>query len=449
MIDLAYYTSEATTLLNSLIGIPSLSREEEAAADFLQNYIEETGIMTGRSGNNIWCISPMFDLNKPTILLNSHIDTVKPVNGWRKHPFTPKAENGKIYGLGSNDACASVVSLFQVYRHLSTTEQAYNLIFLASCEEEVSGKNGIESVLPQLPPIALGIVGEPTEMQPAIAEKGLMVVDVTAHGKAGHAARNEGDNAIYKVLEDIRWFRDYRFPKESPLLGPVKMSVTQINAGTQHNVIPDICTFVVDIRSNECYSNEELFNEISTHIKSEAKARSFRLNSSHIDAGHPFVRRAIQLGRVPFGSPTLSDQALMKFPSVKMGPGKSSRSHTADEYIMVSEIEEAIGLYIELLEELMKEKFLLQEQLSDEKVRVKNMQMKLAEVESALSDWKQKYSEIQREYRAYVAKVEANGFKYLMINLKKWIKNNYLLLLLVALAVWVIYLLYQLFFLLF
>lgn len=352
MIDLAYYTSEATTLLNSLIGIPSLSREEEAAADFLQNYIEETGIMTGRSGNNIWCISPMFDLNKPTILLNSHIDTVKPVNGWRKHPFTPKAENGKIYGLGSNDACASVISLFQVYRHLSTTEQAYNLIFLASCEEEVSGKNGIESVLPQLPPIALGIVGEPTEMQPAIAEKGLMVVDVTAHGKAGHAARNEGDNAIYKVLEDIRWFRDYRFPKESPLLGPVKMSVTQINAGTQHNVIPDICTFVVDIRSNECYSNEELFNEISTHIKSEAKARSFRLNSSHIDAGHPFVRRAIQLGRVPFGSPTLSDQALMKFPSVKMGPGKSSRSHTADEYIMVSEIEEAIGLYIELLDGL-------------------------------------------------------------------------------------------------
>ena len=328
MIDLAYYTSEATTLLNSLIGIPSLSREEEAAADFLQNYIEETGIMTGRSGNNIWCISPMFDLNKPTILLNSHIDTVKPVNGWRKHPFTPKAENGKIYGLGSNDACASVVSLFQVYRHLSTTEQAYNLIFLASCEEEVSGKNGIESVLPQLPPIALGIVGEPTEMQPAIAEKGLMVVDVTAHGKAGHAARNEGDNAIYKVLEDIRWFRDYRFPKESPLLGPV------------------------NIRSNECYSNEELFNEISTHIKSEAKARSFRLNSSHIDAGLPFVRRAIQLGRVPFGSPTLSDQALMKFPSVKMGPGKSSRSHTADEYIMVSEIEEAIGLYIELLDGL-------------------------------------------------------------------------------------------------
>ena len=319
MIDIEYYTSEATTLLNSLIGIPSLSREEEVAADFLQNYIEETGIMTGRSGNNIWCISPMFDLNKPTILLNSHIDTVKPVNGWRKHPFSPKAENGKIYGLGSNDAGASVVSLFQVYRHLSTTEQAYNLIFLASCEEEVSGKNGIESVLPQLPPITLGIVGEPTEMQPAIAEKGLMVLDVTAYGKAGHAARNEGVNAIYKVLEDIQWFRDYKFPKES---------------------------------SNECYSNEELFKEISAHLKSEAKARSFRLNSSHISAEHPFVKRAVKLGRVPFGSPTLSDQALMKFPSVKIGPGKSSRSHTADEYIMVSEIEEAIRLYIEMLDGL-------------------------------------------------------------------------------------------------
>lgn len=352
MIDIEYYTSEATTLLSSLIGIPSISREEQAAADFLQNYIEETGIMTGRSGNNIWCISPMFNLDKPTILLNSHIDTVKPVNGWRKHPFTPKVENGKMYGLGSNDAGASVVSLFQVYRHLSMTEQAYNLIFLASCEEEVSGKNGIESVLPQLPPIALGIVGEPTEMQPAVAEKGLMVLDVTAYGKAGHAARNEGENAIYKVLNDVAWFRDFRFPKESPLLGPVKMSVTQMNAGTQHNVVPDVCTCVVDIRSNECYSNEELFKEITSHIGSEAKARSFRLNSSHIELNHLFVKRAVKMGRTPFGSPTLSDQALMKFPSVKIGPGKSSRSHTADEYIMVSEIEEAIRVYIELLDGL-------------------------------------------------------------------------------------------------
>lgn len=352
MTDLTHYTSEAITLLSSLINIPSISREEEKVADFLQNYIEGSGIMTGRSGNNIWCICPMFDIKKPTILLNSHIDTVKPVHGWRKQPFTAKMENGKLYGLGSNDAGASVVSLFQVYRHLSATEQAYNLIFLASCEEEVSGKNGIESILPQLPPIALGIVGEPTEMQPAIAEKGLMVLDVCAHGKAGHAARNEGENAIYKALDDIHWFRTYRFPKESPLMGPVKMSVTQITAGTQHNVIPDLCSFVVDIRSNECYTNEELFEEISSHIQSEVKARSFRLNSSHIDMGHPFVKRAIELGRTPFGSPTLSDQALMKFPSVKIGPGKSSRSHTADEYILVKEIEEAIGLYIELLDGL-------------------------------------------------------------------------------------------------
>ena len=352
MTDLTQSTSEAITLLSSMISIPSVSREEEKVADFLQTYIEGIGIMTGRSGNNIWCISPMFDMKKPTILLNSHIDTVKPVNGWRKHPYTAKMENGKLYGLGSNDAGASVVSLFEAYRHLSATEQAYNLIFLASCEEEVSGKNGIESVLPQLPPIALGVVGEPTEMHPAIAEKGLMVLDVNAHGKAGHAARNEGENAIYKALNDIQWFRDYRFSKESPLLGPVKMSVTQVNAGTQHNVVPDICSFVVDIRSNECYSNEELFQEICSHIQSEAKARSFRLNSSHIDAEHPFVKRAVELGRTPFGSPTLSDQALMRFPSVKIGPGKSSRSHTADEYIRVSEIEEAIGMYIKILDGL-------------------------------------------------------------------------------------------------
>lgn len=352
MINVTNYTTEATTLLSSLIGIPSISREEEAVANFLQNYIEESGIMTGRSGNNIWCISPNFDLNKPTILLNSHIDTVKPVNGWRKHPFTAKTEDGKIYGLGSNDAGASVVSLFQAYRYLSATEQAYNLIFLASCEEEVSGKNGIESVLPQLPPIALGIVGEPTEMHPAIAEKGLMVLDVQAHGKAGHAARNEGDNAIYKVLQDVQWFRDFQFEKTSSMLGPVKMSVTQINAGTQHNVIPDLCTLVVDIRSNECYSNEELYQEICSHVQSEVKARSFRLNSSHISADHPVVRRAVSMGRTPFGSPTLSDQALMKFPSLKMGPGNSSRSHTADEFIRISEIEEAIRMYIELLDGL-------------------------------------------------------------------------------------------------
>ena len=351
--DIPTMVSEATGVLKSLIAIPSLSRDEEKAADYLQNYIELQGMATGRKGNNVWCLSPMFDLNKPTLLLNSHIDTVKAVNGWRKDPFTPTLEsNGKLYGLGSNDAGASVVSLLQVFLQLCRTTQKYNLIYLASCEEEVSGKEGIESVLPGLPPVSFAIVGEPTEMQPAIAEKGLMVLDVTATGKAGHAARDEGDNAIYKVLNDIAWFRDYRFEKESPLLGPVKMSVTVINAGTQHNVVPDKCTFVVDIRSNELYSNEDLFAEIRKHIACDAKARSFRLNSSRIDEKHPFVQKAVKMGRIPFGSPTLSDQALMSFASVKIGPGRSSRSHTAEEYIMLKEIEEAIGIYLDLLDGL-------------------------------------------------------------------------------------------------
>lgn len=349
--DIPTLTSEAVGLLKSLISIPSVSRDEERAADCLQQYIEIQGMETGRLGNNVWCLSPGFDLGRPTLLLNSHIDTVKPVQGWRHDPFKPMLEaNGKLYGLGSNDAGASVVSLLQVFLTLCRTNQRYNLIYLASCEEEVSGAGGIESVLGQLPPISFAIVGEPTEMQPAIAEKGLMVLDVTATGRSGHAARNEGDNAIYKVLDDIAWFRDYQFERVSPLLGPVKMSVTMIQAGTQHNVIPDRCTFVVDVRSNECYTNQEIFEEIGRHIRCEAKARSFRLGSSHAPANHPLVKRAVELGRVPFGSPTLSDQALMPFPSLKMGPGKSARSHTADEFIFVREIEEAIGLYLQLLD---------------------------------------------------------------------------------------------------
>lgn len=349
--DIPTLTSEAVGLLKSLISIPSVSRDEARAADCLQQYIEQQGMQTGRKGNNVWCLGPGFDLKRPTLLLNSHIDTVKPVQGWRKDPFTPRLEpNGKLYGLGSNDAGASVVSLLQAFLTLSRTAQKYNLIYLASCEEEVSGREGIESVLPQLPPVNFALVGEPTEMQPAIAEKGLMVLDVTATGRSGHAARDEGDNAIYKVLEDIAWFRDYRFERVSPLLGPVKMSVTMVSAGTQHNVVPDRCTFVVDIRSNECYTNEELFEEIKKHIHCQPQARSFRLGSSHVPPEHPLVRRAVALGRTPFGSPTLSDQALMNFPSMKMGPGKSSRSHTADEFIFLREIEEAIGLYLELLD---------------------------------------------------------------------------------------------------
>ena len=245
--------------------------------------------------------------------------------------------------------------LFRSYRcscnYVALLKITISSIWLPA-KKKFRGKEGIESVLPGLPPVSFAIVGEPTEMQPAIAEKGLMVLDVTATGKAGHAARDEGDNAIYKVLNDIAWFRDYRFEKESPLLGPVKMSVTVINAGTQHNVVPDKCTFVVDIRSNELYSNEDLFAEIRKHIACDAKARSFRLNSSRIDEKHPFVQKAVKMGRIPFGSPTLSDQALMSFASVKIGPGRSSRSHTAEEYIMLKEIEEAIGIYLDLLDGL-------------------------------------------------------------------------------------------------
>ena len=348
--DVKKLSDEAVALLEQLISLPSVSREEQQAADCLQAYIEAQGMETCRKGNNIWCMSPGFDLQKPTLLLNSHIDTVKPVSGWLKDPFSPKLEsNGKLYGLGSNDAGASVVSLLHVFFELCKVRLSYNLIFLASCEEEISGKGGLECVIPDLPPINFAIVGEPTEMHPAVAEKGLMVIDVEAHGVSGHAARDEGDNAIYKAMGDISWFRNYQFPKVSPLLGPVKMSVTMIHAGTQHNVVPDLCAFTVDVRSNECYSNTELFEIIKENISCEPRARSFRLNSSCTPLDHPLVKRAIDLGRKPFGSPTLSDQALMPFPSMKIGPGKSRRSHTADEFIYVQEIEEAIELYLQLL----------------------------------------------------------------------------------------------------
>ena len=280
-------------------------------------------------------------------MLNSHIDTVKPVSAWTRDPFTPEVdEEDRLYGLGSNDAGASVVSLYGAFTLLSRQAQPYNLIFLASCEEEVSGKGGIESVLPYLPPVDFAIVGEPTGMQPAVAEKGLMVLDCTAVGKAGHAARNEGVNAIYEALPDIEWFRTYVFPEQSDFLGPVKMSVTMINAGTQHNVVPDKCTFVVDVRTNEFYTNERLYEAICQQVKCEVKARSFRLNSSSLPLDHHFLQRK------PFGSPTLSDQALMAFSSVKIGPGQSSRSNTADEYIGLMEIREAIQLYVTLLNQL-------------------------------------------------------------------------------------------------
>lgn len=348
--DEAYY--QAIDMLKGMIMIPSFSREEKAVADFLQQLWESSGHKVFRKGNNLWIIAPGFDFAKPTLLLNSHIDTVRPVAGWTYDAFTPVEEDDKIYGLGSNDAGASVVSLYGAFSILTKEPQPYNLIFLASCEEEVSGKNGIESVLPELPKIDFAIVGEPTEMQPAIAEKGLMVLDCLAIGKSGHAAREEGINAITLAVKDIEWFHSYRFPLQSDLLGPVKMNVTMIQAGTQHNVIPDRCEFTVDIRSNEFYSNEDLFRLIGDKVDAEIKARSFRLNSSRTEMDHSFVQRALLVGKRPFGSPTLSDQALMPFVSVKIGPGQSARSHTADEYINGREIREAIETYFKLLNNL-------------------------------------------------------------------------------------------------
>lgn len=341
--------SEATELLKKLIRIPSISREEGLCADLIENYIAENGYTVSRLKNNVWTIASGFDGNRPTLLLNSHIDTVKPVDGWTFDPFIPTEKDGKIYGLGSNDAGASVVALLHTFFLLSQENQPYNLIFSATAEEELSGKDGIELLLKELPKIDFAIVGEPTNMQLAVAEKGLMVLDCTAHGKAGHAARNEGENAIYKALADIEWFRNYRFPNVSEFLGEVKMSVTQINAGTQHNVVPDRCTFVVDIRSNELYSNEEILEEIKKHISCDAVPRSTRLSSSATPLNHPIIVKAKETGREIFGSPTLSDQALMPFPSVKIGPGKSSRSHTADEFVEIKEIEQAISVYYELL----------------------------------------------------------------------------------------------------
>lgn len=344
---------EAIELLKRLIAIPRISRQEVEAADMLWQQMKEWGMDVQRTGNNLWEVAPDYDEARPTLLLNAHIDTVKPVTAWTRHPFVPEqTADGVLYGLGSNDDGASLVTLLLTYRHLRSEKRSYNLVFVASAEEEVSGAGGIASVLPLLPRIDVALVGEPTGMHPAVAEKGLMVLDVTEHGKAGHAARNEGDNALYHAVDDIAWFRTYEFPDRTELLGPVKMTVTIIQAGTQHNVIPDQCTFTVDVRSNECYSNQDIYNKVCEEVKGEVKARSFRLNSSRISLEHPLAKRAVALGRKPFGSPTLSDQALMPFPSMKMGPGESSRSHTADEYIKVDELTEALCLYHDLLIDL-------------------------------------------------------------------------------------------------
>lgn len=350
MLEKAY--DEAIGLLKSLIAIQSYSKEETLASDFLCGFFESHQMAVQRFGNNIVVKSNNWDESKPTLLLNSHVDTVRPSKKWSIDPFSPLLRGDKLYGLGSNDAGGPLVSLIMTFLELSKTTQAYNPLMIVSAEEEITGAGGISSILDKIPEVSFAVVGEPTLMAMAVAEKGLMVVDCISTGVSGHAARDEGENAIYKALKDIEWFRTYQFPKGSDVLGPVKMSVTQIEAGSQHNVVPDKCSFVVDIRSNEKYSNQQLAEIISKNVSCEVIPRSFRLNSSFTPMKHPFVNRGRSLGLVHYGSPTTSDQSVMPFHSVKMGPGDSARSHSSDEYIYLSEIRKAIELYLRLLDGL-------------------------------------------------------------------------------------------------
>lgn len=338
-------------LLKLLISTPSFSKEEDGAAKIIRDFLTGEGIPFKSKMNNTWAYNKYFDRAKATILLNSHIDTVKPVNGYTLNPFTPVDNGDKLSGLGSNDAGGSLVSLLAVFVHFyNCGDLPHNFIFAATAEEEISGLNGLALVLPEISPIEFALVGEPTNMELAIAEKGLLVIDCYTRGKSGHAARNEGENALYKAMNDIEKLKNFRFEKVSDVLGEVKITVTQIEAGTQHNVIPDVCHFVADVRTNEYYSNKEAYEIIDNVIESEVKPRSFRLNSSGLDPAHPFVNRVKSMGIKTYGSPTISDQAAITAPSCKMGPGDSARSHTADEYIYKSEIIAGIKQYIEILE---------------------------------------------------------------------------------------------------
>ncbi|MGQ8336793.1 M20 family metallo-hydrolase [Sunxiuqinia sp. A32] len=344
---------EYIDLLRKMIQTPSFSREESDVAAIVRSILTEKGISFQTKGNNTWARNAGWKDGKPVVLLNSHIDTVKPVKNWTKDPFAAELNGDQLFGLGSNDAGASLVTLMAVFVYFNAqNELPYNLIYAASAEEEVSGAGGMESLISEFGKVDLAIVGEPTQMQMAIAEKGLMVLDCTAFGKAGHAARNEGENALYKALDDIQKIRDFKFDNTSEVLGDVKLSVTQINAGYQHNVVPDQCSFVVDVRTNEHYSNKKAFEIINNLVDSEVKARSYKLNSSGIKVTHPIVKRGLSLGLSYYGSPTTSDQAVMPFRSIKIGPGDSARSHTADEYILLSEIEEGFSTYIKLLNDL-------------------------------------------------------------------------------------------------
>ncbi|MCY7357281.1 MAG: M20 family metallo-hydrolase [Rudanella sp.] len=347
-------TEAAISLLKQLISTPSYSREEDKTALLIEQFLTDQGIPFQRKKNNIWATNQHFDPAKPTMLLNSHHDTVKPNPSWTLDPFTPLVEDGKLFGLGSNDAGGCLVSLLATFCWFyNRTDLRYNIVMAATAEEEISGRDGLELIVDDLPPISFAIVGEPTEMQLAVAEKGLLVIDCVAHGRSGHAARDEGDNAIYKAIQDINWLTTYQFPKVSPTLGPIKMSVTMINAGTQHNVVPDTCTFTADIRATEQYTLEELIDTVKDNISSEVKPRSIRLKPSSIPIDHPIVQAGIALGRTTYGSPTTSDQALLDCPSLKCGPGHSGRSHTANEFVYLHEVEEGIWGYVAMIQSVM------------------------------------------------------------------------------------------------
>jgi len=346
-------TQEAIELLKKLISKQSFSGEENETALLIMQWFSHHNIQFESDKHNVWAKNNHFNLLKKTILLNSHHDTVKPNKGYMRNPFSPDVEDGKLYGLGSNDAGGCLVSLLATFTYFYNREDLkYNFVIVASAEEENSGQNGLNSMLKIIPEIDFAIVGEPTLMQLAIAEKGLMVLNCEANGTAGHAAHGTGDNAIYNAIKDIHWFQTYEFPKVSETLGKVKMTVTQIEAGNQHNVIPSSCKYVVDVRVTDAYSNEEVFEIIQSNVKSEVCPRSLRLNSSSIPKEHAIVQAGIKLGRETYGSPTLSDQAVLNCPSLKLGPGQSLRSHTADEFIYLNEIEEGVELYIKILEEI-------------------------------------------------------------------------------------------------
>jgi acetylornithine deacetylase len=353
--DVAILQANSIDLLKQFISTPSFSKEEDNSSALIRSFLESNEVKTEQYLYNIWTKNKYFDTNKSTILLNSHHDTVKPNKGYTLDPFAAIEKGGKLFGLGSNDAGGSLVSLIATFLYFYDKENLkYNIIVAATAEEEISGHNGIEVLLPQLGKIDFAIVGEPTQMQMAVAEKGLMVLDCTANGKAGHAAREEGENSIYKAITDIEWFNSYKFDKVSDLLGPVKMSVTVIETDNKaHNVVPAQCKFVVDCRVNELYTFEEMLEIINSNVQSEIKPRSTRLRSSSIALDHPIVEAGLKMKRSYYGSPTTSDKALMNFPSLKIGPGDSARSHTADEYIYIDEIKEGIELYIQLINQLL------------------------------------------------------------------------------------------------